>query len=184
MEDLELYLAKAKAADEGINSFSEVIGNIPTPWEKDDVITFPAVIKGNAFKTKIGSKKFEYIVVHVKKVDGSEHYANFFPSLFRRRARKCDWETVDGVDVAIPTNDFVVAGGSIVEKLYNKNSKVNDVVVAVLGKSIKISEVHEVESQEYGSTNQELAKVYDFEPHGWSLDAAAEAEAPAEAAEA
>jgi hypothetical protein len=174
MEDLELYLAKAKAADEGINSFSEVIGNIPTPWEKDDIITFPAVIKGNAFKTKIGSKKFEYIVVHVKKADGSEHYANFFPSLFRRRARKCDWETIDGIDVAVPTNDFVIAGGSIVEKLYNKNSKVNDVVVAVLGKSIKISEVHEVQSQEYGSTNQELAKVYDFEPHGWSLDAPAE----------
>jgi hypothetical protein len=185
MEELELYLAKAKAADEGINSFSEVIGNIPTPWEKGDVITFPATIKGNAFKTKIGAKKYEYIVVHVKKLDGSEHYANFFPSLFRRRARKCDWETVDGVDVAIPTNEFVVAGGSIIEKLYKKNSKVNDVVIAVLGKSIEISELHEVESQEYGSSNQELAKVYDFEPHGWSLDAEAEvADAAAEAAEA
>jgi hypothetical protein len=177
MEELELYLAKAKAADEGINSFSEVIGNIPTPWEKGDVITFPESIKGNAFKTKIGAKKYEYIVVHVKKLDGSEHYANFFPSLFRRRARKCDWETVDGVDVAIPTNEFVVAGGSIIEKLYKKNSKVNDVVVAILGKSIEISELHEVESQEYGSSNQELAKVYDFEPHGWSLDVEAEAEA-------
>ena len=170
MEELELYLAKAKAADEGISSFSEVIGNIPTPWEKGDVITFPASIKGNAFKTKIGAKKYEYIVVHVKKVDGSEHYANFFPSLFRRRARKCDWETVDGVDVAIPTNEFVEAGGIIVDKLYKKNSKVNDVVLAVLGKSIEISELHEVESQEYGSSNQELAKVYDFEPYGWSLD--------------
>ena len=170
MEELELYLAKAKAADEGINSFSEVIGNIPTPWEKGDVITFPASIKGNSFKTKIGAKKFEYIVVHVKKADGSEHYANFFPSLFRRRARKCDWETVDGVDVAIPTNEFVEAGGSIVDKLYKKNSKVNDVVLAVLGKSIEISELHEVESQEYGSSNQELAKVYDFEPHGWSIE--------------
>ena len=181
MEELDLYLAKAKAADEGINSFSEVIGNIPTPWEKGDVITFPASIKGNAFKTKIGSKKYEYIVVHVKKADGSEHYANFFPSLFRRRARKCIWETVDGVDVAIPTNDFESAGGSIVEKLYKKNSKVNDVVVAILGKSIEISELHEVESQEYGSSNQELAKVYDFEPHGWSLEAEA---VEAEAAEA
>lgn len=175
MEDLELYLAKAAASDEGIKSFSEVIGNVPTPWEKDDVITFPPAIKGNAFKTKIGNKKFEYIVVHVKSSDGSERYANFFPSLFRRRARKCDWDTVDGVDVAIPTNDFVVAGGSIVNKLYNKNSRVNDVVTAVLGKSIRISEIHEVESQEYGSTNQELARVYDFEPEGWTIEEAPEA---------
>lgn len=175
-KDLELYLAKAKAADEGISSFSEVIGNVPTPWEKGDVITFPAVIKGNSFKTKIGAKKYEYIVVHVKGADGSERFANFFPSLFRRRARKCDWDTVDGVDVAIPTNDFVIASGSIIEKLYKKNSKVNDVVTAILGKSIRISEIHEVESQEFGSTNPELAKVYDFEPEGWSLDAAPKAE--------
>ena len=169
MEDLQLYLAKAQAADESIKSFSEVIGNIPTPWEKGDIITFPAQIAGNSFKTKIGNKKFEYIVVHVKKIDGSEHHANFFPSLFRRRARKCDWKTVDGVDIAIPTNDFVVAGGSIVEQLYTKKSRVNDVVLAVLGKSIVISELHEVESQEYGSTNPALAKVYDFEPYGWTI---------------
>lgn len=171
MEDLELYLAKAAAADEGIKSFSEVIGNVPTPWEKDDVITFPATIAKNAFKKKIGNKKFEYIVVHVKSSDGSERHADFFPSLFRRRARRCDWETVDGIDVAIPTNEFVEAGGSIVTKLYKKNCRVNDVVTAVLGKSIRISEVHEVESQEYGSNNQELARVYDFEPEGWTLDA-------------
>lgn len=183
MEDLELYLKKAAASDEGIKSFSEVIGNIPSPWEKDDVITFPPTIKGNAFKTKIGNKKFEYIVVHVKSADGSERFANFFPSLFRRRARRCDWENVDGVDIAIPTNDFVAAGGSIVEKLYHKSSKVNDVVTAVLGKSIRISEVHEIESQEYGSNNQEMARVFDFEPHGWSLDAPA-AEAAEEAQEA
>jgi hypothetical protein len=180
-KDLELYLAKAKAADEGISSFSEVIGNVPTPWEKDDVITFPDTIKGNSFKTKIGNKKYEYIVVHVKSADGSERHANFFPSLFRRRARKCDWETQDGVDVAIPTNDFVVAGGSIITELYAKNSKMNDVVNALLGKSIRISEVHEVESQEFGSNNQELAKVYDFEPEGWTIGGDAPA---AEAADA
>lgn len=173
-KDLELYLAKAKAADEGISSFSEVIGNVPTPWEKGDVITFPTTIKNNAFKTKIGAKKYEYIVVHVKGADGSERYANFFPSLFRRRARKCDWDTVDGVEVATPTNEFVVAGGSIVNELYAKSSRVNDVVAAVLGKSIKISEVHEVESQEFGTTNPELAKVYDFEPEGWTIGAAVE----------
>lgn len=171
MQDLELYLAKAKVADESISSFSEVIGNVPTPWEKGDVITFPTTIKGNSFKTPINGKKYEYIVVHVKSVDGTKRYANFFPSLFRRRARKCDWNTVDGVDVAIPTNDFVIAGGSIVEKLYKKNSKVNDVILTVLGKSIKISEVHLVESMKFGTTEQNLVKVYDFEPEGWSLDA-------------
>ena len=174
-KDLELYLAKAKAADEGISSFSEVIGNVPTPWEKGDVIAFPTVIKGNAFKTKIGNKKYEYIVVTVTGADGSTRFANFFPSLFRRRARKCDWDTVDGVEVATPTNEFVVAGGSIVNELYAKNSRVNDVVAAILGKSIRISEVHEVESQEFGTTNPELAKVYDFEPEGWTIDAAVEA---------
>lgn len=178
-KDLELYLAKAKAADEGISGFTEVIGNVPTPWDKNDVITFPKVIKGNAFKTKIGNKKYEYIVVSVKGADGAERFANFFPSLFRRRARKCAWETVDGVEKAIPTNEFVVAGGSIVDQLYTKAAKMNDVVNTLLGKSIRISEVHEVESQEFGSENQQLAKVYDFEPEGWSLEpeAAAEAEA-------
>ena len=169
MEELELYLEKAQAADESISSFTEVVGNVPTPWEKGDVITFPATIKGNAFKTKIGNKKYEYIVVHVKSADGSERQANFFPPLFRRRARVCEWKTVDGVDVTIPTNDFVVAGGSIVEQLYTKKRKVNDVVLAVLGKSIKISEVHEVKSQEFGTNNPELAKVYDFEPEGWTI---------------
>ena len=173
MNELELYLEKAKASDEGIGSFSEVIGNVPTPWEKGDIITFPKTVKGNAFKTKIGNKKYEYIVVAVKGADGTERFANFFPSLFRRRARKCDWETVDGVDVAIPTKDFVVAGGSIVNKLYTKSARMNEVMNALLGKSIKISEVHEVESQEFGSENQQLAKVYDFEPEGWSLDAPA-----------
>jgi hypothetical protein len=182
MNDLELYLAKAKAADEGIGSFTEIIGNVPTPWAQGDVITFPASIKGNAFKTKIGNKKYEYIVVHVKSADGSERYANFFPSLFRRRARKCEWDTIDGVDVATPTNEFVAAGGTIIEKLYTKSAKMNDVINALLGKSIEISEVHEVESQEFGTTNPELAKVYDFEPHGWSLDAEAAAEAPVEEA--
>jgi hypothetical protein len=162
-------LAKAKAADEGISSFSEVIGNVPTAWEKGDVITFPTTVKGHSFKTKIGAKKYEYIVVSVKGADGAERHANFFPSLFRRRARKCDWETQDGVDVAIPTNDFVVAGGSIITKLYTKNSRMNDVVNSLLGKSIKISEVHEVESQEFGSNNPQLAKVYDFEPEGWTI---------------
>lgn len=170
-KDLELHLAKASAADEGISSFSEVIGNVPTPWEKGDVITFPAVIKGNSFKKKIGNRKYEYIVVKVKSKDGSERCADFFPSLFRRRARVCDWETVDGVEVAVPTKDLVVAGGSIVTELYAKNSRVNDVVAAILGKSIRISEVHEVESQEYGTTNPELAKVFDFEPEGWTIDA-------------
>lgn len=178
-KDLELYLAKAKAADEGISGFTEVIGNVPTPWDKNDVITFPKVIKGNAFKTKIGNKKYEYIVVSVKGADGTERFANFFPSLFRRRARRCDWETIDGIDKAIPTNEFVEAGGSIVDRLYKKSAKTNDVVNALLGKSIRISEVHEVESQEFGSDNQQLAKVYDFEPEGWNLEpeAAAEAEA-------
>lgn len=178
-KDLELYLAKAKASDESISGFSEVIGNVPTPWEKDDIITFPTSIKGNSFKTKIGNKKYEYIVVHVKAADGGERYANFFPSLFRRRARKCDWDTVDGVDIAIPTNDFVEAGGSIVDKIYKKRSKVNDVVIAVLGKSIKISELHEVESQEFGSNKQDMAKVYDFEPVDWSIDAPVAEDAPA-----
>lgn len=178
-KDLELYLAKAKAADEGISGFTEVIGNVPTPWDKNDVITFPKVIKGNAFKTKIGNKKYEYIVVSVKGADSTERFANFFPSLFRRRARVCVWETVDGVEKAIPTNEFVVAGGSIVDKLYTKAAKMNDVINTLLGKSIRISEVHEVESQEFGSENQQLAKVYDFEPEGWSLEPEA-----AEAAEA
>jgi hypothetical protein len=168
-KDLELYLAKAKAADEGISSFSENINNVPVAWEKGDIITFPTTIKGHSFKTKIGTKKYEYIVVHVKSADGSERYANFFPSVFRRRARKCDWDTVDGVDVAIPTNEWVSAGGSIVESLYQKNSKVNDVITKVLGKSIEISELHEVESSKYGTNEQEIVKVYDFEPHGWSL---------------
>lgn len=178
-KDLELYLAKAKAADESIGSFTEVIGNVPTPWEKGDVITFPKTVKGNAFKTKIGNKKYEYIVVAVKGADGTERFANFFPSLFRRRARRCDWETIDGIDKAIPTNEFVEAGGSIVDQLYKKSAKTNDVVNVLLGKSIRISEVHEVESQEFGSENQQLAKVYDFEPEGWNLEpeAAAEAEA-------
>ena len=166
-KDLELYLEKAKAADEMISSFSEVIGNIPTPWEKGDIITFPDTIEGNAFKTKIGNKKYEYIVVHIKGVDGAERQANFFPSLFRRR--RCVWETIDGVEVAIPTNDIVSAGGSIVEKLYKRHSKVNDVVNEVLGKSIRISEIHCVQSQEFGTDNPELAKVYDFEPEGWSI---------------
>lgn len=181
MNDLNLYLAKAKAADEGIGSFTEIIGNVPTPWAQGDVITFPETIKGNAFKTKIGAKKYEYIVVHVKGADGSERYANFFPSLFRRRARKCEWDTIDGVDVATPTNDFVVAGGTIIEKLYTKSAKMNDVINGLLGKSIEISEVHEVESQEFGTTNPELAKVYDFEPKGWTIDAAAPAKAEKEA---
>lgn len=178
-KDLELYLAKAKAADEGISGFTEVIGNVPTPWDKNDVITFPTVIKGNAFKTKIGNKKYEYIVVSVKGADGTERFANFFPSLFRRRARVCVWETVDGVEKAIPTNDFVVAGGSIVNDLYTKAAKMNDVINTLLGKSIRISEVHEVDSQEFGSENPQTAKVYDFEPEGWSLEPEA-----AEAAEA
>lgn len=184
MNDLELYLAKAKASDEGIGGFTEVIGNVPTPWAKGDIITFPTTIKGNAFKTKIGNKKYEYIVVHVKSTDGTERYANFFPSLFRRRARKCDWETVDGVEIAIPTDDFQPAGGSIVEKLYTKKAKMNDVINALLGKAIEISELHEIESQEFGTNNPELAKVYDFEPHGWSLDAPAEEAVDAQAAEA
>ena len=105
MQDLILYLEKAKAADESINSFSEVIGNVPTPWEKGDIITFPNTIEGNAFKTKIGNKKYEYIVVHVKSANGNERQANFFPSLFRRRARRCEYETVDGVEIAVPTNE-------------------------------------------------------------------------------
>lgn len=168
-KELELYLKKAKPTDEGISSFTEAIGNVPTPWEKGDVITFPTTIKGNAFKTKIGARKYEYIVVHVKSADGNDRQANFFPSLFRKRVRVCNWDTVDSVYVTIPTNDFVVAGGSIVEQLYTKKSKVNDLVLAVLGKSIKISEVHWVPSQEFGSTNPEWAKVYDFEPEGWTI---------------
>jgi hypothetical protein len=97
--------------------------------------------------------------------------------LFRRRARVCVWETVDGVEKAIPTNEFVVAGGSIVDKLYTKAAKMNDVMSTLLGKSIRISEIHEVESQEFGSENQQLAKVYDFEPEGWALEPEAAAEA-------
>ena len=169
-KDLELSLKKAKPADEGISSFTETIGYVPTPLEKGDVITFPDTIKGNSFRTKIGARMYEYIVVHVKSADGNERQANFSPSLFRKRARVCDWDTVDGVDIAIPTKDFVDAGGSIVEKIYKKNAKVNDVVTAVLGKSIRIEEVHEVESLKFGTKNeQDLIKVYDFEPEGWTI---------------
>lgn len=175
-KDLELYLNKARATDESITSFSETIGNTPVVWEKDDIITFPKTIKGNSFKRKFNGKKLEYIVVTVKKADGTERPGDFFPSLFRKRARKCDWETIDGVDVAIPTKEFVEAGGTIVEKIYRKNARVNDVVTAVLGKSIRIGEVHEVESLKFGTTNeQDLAKVYDFEPEGWTIDTPAAA---------
>lgn len=171
MEDLELelYLPKKRTSDEPISSFTEVIGNVPTPWEKGDVITFPATIENNSFKTKIGNKKYEYIVVHVKSVDGSERQADFFPSLFRRRVRKYYREETNGVEKVIQTNDFLVAGGSIVTEIYDKSRKVNDVVTAVLGKSIRISEVNSVLSIEYGTTNLELAKVYDFEPEGWTI---------------
>ena len=168
-KELILYLKKAKPADEVISSFTEAIGNVPTPWKKGDVITFPDTIKGNAFKTKIGVRKHEYIVVHVKSADGNERQANFFPSLFRRRIRRYTWDRVDGEVVNIPTNDFVAAGGSIVTEIYNKSRKVNDVVTAVLGKSIRISEVHVVLSLEFGSTNLENAKIYDFEPEGWTI---------------
>lgn len=179
-KDLELYLAKAQAADEGIKSFSEVIGNVPTPWEKGDTLEFPDKIIGNSFKTKIGTKKYEYIVVKVTGADGLVRYANFFPSLFRRRARVCEIDSKDGVDIAVPTDEFVVAGGSIVEKLYQKSSRVNDVVNAVLGRKIVISEVREVTTQKYGTTEPDTTKVYDFEPKGWSLDAADDTAADAE----
>lgn len=181
-KDLELYLAKAKAADDSISSFSENINNVPVAWEKGDIITFPATIKNHAFKTKIGTKKYEYIVVHVKSADGSEHYANFFPSVFRRRARKCNWDTVDGVDVATPTNEWVSAGGSIIEILYKKNSKVNKVITELLGKSIEISKIHEVESNKYNTNEQDIVKVYDFEPHGWSLSTYVDSEEVTESA--
>lgn len=171
MKDLIINLPKAKEDDTSISSFSEVIGDTPTPWRKDDIITFPQTIEGNAFKTKIGNKMYEYIVVTVKSDDGSEHPAKFFPSLFRRRVRRCNWEFVDGVEVATPTNDFIIAGGSIVDQLYSKKSRVNDVITAILGKSIRISAVHEFESQEYGTNKPKLQKVYDFEPEGWTIDA-------------
>lgn len=181
-KDLELYLKKAKAQDTAISGFTETIGNAPAAWQENDVITFPATIKGNSFKRKFNGRLLEYIVVKVKSADGTERYGDFFPSLFRKRARICDWDTVDGVDVAIPhqgPDAFAEAGGSIVEKIYKKNAKVNDVVLAVLGKSIKISEVHEIESLKFGTANeQDLAKIYDFEPEGWTIDAP-EAEAPA-----
>lgn len=169
MQDLIIGLQEKRATDESISSFSEAIGNVPTPWEKGEVITFPHTIEGNAFKTLIGNERLEYIVVHVKCADGSEREDKFFPSLFRKRVRKCEWDIVDGVNVATPTNYIFATGGSIVEPLYTKKSKVNDIVLAVLGKSIKISNVREVKSIEYGSRNPELAKVYDFEPEGWSI---------------
>lgn len=181
-KELELYLKKAKAQDTAISGFTETIGNAPAAWQENDIITFPATIKGNSFKRKFNGRLLEYIVVKVKSADGTERYGDFFPSLFRKRARICDWETIDGVDVAIPhqgPDAFAAAGGSIVEKIYKKNAKVNDVVLAVLGKSIKISEVHEIESLKFGTANeQDLAKIYDFEPEGWTIDAP-EAEAPA-----
>jgi hypothetical protein len=181
-KELELYLKKAKATDTAISSFSEAIGNSPVAWQEGDVIIFPATIKGNSFKRKFNGRLLEYIVVKVKGADGTERYGDFFPSLFRKRARKCDWDTVDGVDVATPQqgpDSFASSGGSIVEKIYKKNSKVNDVVTAVLGKAIRIDAVHEIESLKFGTANeQDLAKVYDFEPEGWTIDAP-EQEAPA-----
>lgn len=181
-KELELYLKKAKAQDTAISGFTETIGNAPAAWQENDIITFPATIKGNSFKRKFNGRLLEYIVVKVKSADGTERYGDFFPSLFRKRARICDWDTIDGVDVAIPhqgPDAFAAAGGSIVEKIYKKNAKVNDVVLAVLGKSIRISEVHEIESLKFGTANeQDLAKIYDFEPEGWTIDAP-EQEAPA-----
>lgn len=169
MEDLNLYLAKAKAADEPIGGFTEVIGNTPSPWEQGDVITFPNTVKGNAFKTKIGNKKYEYIVVSVTSANGETRYANFFPSLFRRRARRCEYETVDGIEIAVPTNEFFVAGGSIVTNLYSKKAKMNEVIASLLGKSIVISAVTVVDSNKFGTNEPDTVKVYDFEPKGWSL---------------
>ena len=163
MQDFIIGLPINRATDESISSFSEAIGNVPTPWEKGDVITFPDTIEGNAFKTLIGNKKLEYIIVDVRCADGSERRDKFFPSLFRKRARLCKWKIVDGVNVAIPTDIIYTTGGNIVERLCTKNSKVNDIVLAVLGKSIRISKVLEVKSREFGSTNPELVKVYHFE---------------------
>ena len=177
MEDLNLYLQKAKAADESISSFTEVIGNTPSPWEEGDVITFPTTIKGNAFKTKIGNKKYEYIVVTVTSANGETRYANFFPSLFRRRARRCEYETVDGVEIAVPTNEFVTAGGSIVANLYSQKAKMNEVIAALLGKSIVISAVTVVDSNKFGTNEPDTVKVYDFEPKGWSFNAEVQANA-------
>lgn len=163
MQDLILGLPINRATDESISSFSETIGNVTTPWEKGDVITFPDTIEGNAFKTLIGNKKLEYIIVDVRCADGSERRDKFFPSLFRKRTRLCEWKIVDGVNVAIPTDIIFTTGGNIVERLCTKNSKVNDIVLAVLGKSIRISKVLEVKSREFGSINPELVKVYHFE---------------------
>ena len=174
-KDLELYLKKAQAQDTAITSFTETIGNPPVAWQKGDIIIFPSSIKGNSFKRKVNGRLLEYIVVKVKSADGTERCGDFFPSLFRRRARICDWDTVDGVDIAIPRQGpdaFAEAGGSIVEKIYKKNARVNDVVTAVLGKAIRVSEVYEIESLKFGTTNeQDMAKVYDFEPEGWTIEA-------------
>lgn len=136
---------------------TRVIGDL-TILEKGDEFTMPAT--EDELKNVVGTQMLNgnanaFVGIIVKR-GKQELAAQLFPGVFSRRVYEYT-ETDDGLERALtPT----VASGSATD-LYMKQPSAWDGLVALLGKTIVVANVEEVNTLRYGTTDQlRVQRVY------------------------
>lgn len=129
---------------------TRVIGDLTT-FEKGDEFTMPA--SEEELKNVVGTQMLNgnanpFVGIVIKR-GKQELAAQLFPGALSRRVYEYT-ETDDGLERA---SDPTTASGSAVE-LYKKQPSAWDGLVALLGKTIVVADVDEVNTLRYGTTDQ------------------------------
>ncbi|MGI6218334.1 MAG: hypothetical protein ACOYJE_00485 [Bacteroidaceae bacterium] len=129
-----------------INKFTTAVRPLDnTGLEVGDVFQIPE--NYTVFERMFGTNKAQYILVEV----GTDNAKPFYPSTFSKSRRVYN---EDGT----PTTERVTVKGTAVDE-FQKYGDVNTAMESMKGKWIKVSDMEEVRTVQFGTTNLTYAQI-------------------------
>lgn len=147
MATLEQEIKRNMArGDKKVNGFSGAVRSLENlGLEKGDEFIIPESF--DVYEQKIGENKVEYIMVELKNGNAKP----FYPSTFTKS------RTVYNQD-GTSTGNRVATKGSAAE-LFRQFGSVQDGMNALKGKTLKVSDIEQVDTLRYGTTNLMKAQI-------------------------
>lgn len=132
--------------DKKVNGFSGAVRSLENlGLEKGDEFTIPESF--DVYEQKIGDNKVEYIMVELKNGNAKP----FYPSTFTKS------RTVYNQD-GTSTGTRVATKGSAAD-LFRQYGSVQDGMNALKGKTLKVSDIEQVDTLRYGTTSLMKAQI-------------------------
>ena len=146
--DVEVKRAEARG-DKKANGWSGAIRQVEnTGLEVGDVLTIPQDFTNRIYEQKFGDNKAEYVLCQLGDTD---QVKAFFPSTFTK------WRTVYEED-GRSTGVRKITGGTAAE-LFRTFGTVKDGMEALRGKKIKVTNIEQVRTLRYGTTELMTAQI-------------------------